>query len=137
MTYLFCLGYERLEPFDALFDLAAMVYMYVSGKVRVALFVDLDDYVEQLADAFACTADGRDYRHAEEISQLRGVQFIAACEQLVIHVKGHHNPQVHVDQLGRKIQVALEVGCVYYIYDNVRSVVDKVLADVQLLRAVG
>ena len=109
MTYLFCLGYECLESFNALFDLAAMVYMYVSGKVGVALFVDLDDYVEQFLNAFSGAADCRDYRHTKKVTELCGVQFVSACEQFVIHVKGHDNPQVHVDKLCRKIKVALEI----------------------------
>ena len=54
-----------------------------------------------------------------------------------VHVHGHDHAEVHVDDLGRQVEISLEVGGVHHVDDHVGNIVDQILADVQLLRAVG
>ena len=101
------------------------------------MLVDLDDGVEQPVDALPAAADGGYHRHAEQMSEGDGVEPVSAGLQLVVHVHGHDHAEVHVDDLGRQVEIALEVGGVHHVDDHIGDIVDQVLADVQLLRAVG
>ena len=114
-----------------------MVDMDMSCEFRVALRINLYDSVEQFRDTCAVAAHGRADRHTEKISELFYVQFVALVLELIVHVQGHHDPEVHVNDLGGKVQVSLDIGRVHDIDDNIRDIVNQVLADVQFLRAVS
>ena len=108
----------------------------MSCKVRVRLFVDAYDDVEEFVNAIASAAYSRDNRHTQEISQLLDVKLVSVCRKLVIHVEGHHHSQVHVDELRGKVQVSLEIGRVDYIHDDIRHVLNETFAYVKLFRTV-
>ena len=110
--------------------------MDVTCKMRVAFLIYLHDGIEKFLYSLAGAAYGRDDRHSEKISQLFQIQGIPFCLKFVIHVQGHHHPYVHVYKLGCKIQVPLKIGCVDYIHNHIRHVLDEVLSDVKFLRTV-
>ncbi len=113
-----------------------MVDVDVAGELRGMLLVHRDYGVEEFGDSLAVAADCRADRHAEQVSQLLDVDAVATGLKLVVHVQGHHHRQVHVDELGGKVEVALDVGGVHHVQDNVRRFLEKVLADVEFLGAV-
>ena len=98
-----------LDSFYALFYLRAVIDVDVAGKAVIGPFIYLYDGVKELRDAAAVTGNSGAYGHAKEVAQLRGVQFIPLMLKFVVHVEGHHNPQVHVYELGCEIEVTLNV----------------------------
>ena len=106
--------------------------MDVAGERRVGMLVDLDDGVEQFRDTPAVAAHRRADGHAQQASQLLRVQLVAFVLQLVVHVQGHHGPEVHVDDLRRQVQVPFNVGGVHDIDHDVRHRIDEVLPHIQL-----
>ena len=128
---------QKLDSVNAFLQLGPVVDMDMSCEFRVALCINLYDSVEQFRDTCAVAAHGRADRHTEKISELFYVQFVALVLELIVHVQGHHDPEVHVNDLGGKVQVPLDIGCVHDIDDNIRDIANQVLADVQFLRAVS
>ena len=57
--------------------------------------------------------------------------------ELVPHVEGAYDAQVHIHELGGEVEVALEVGCIDDVDDDVRRLLGKVPAHVQLLGRVA
>ena len=104
-----------------------MIDVNVTGKMRIALLIDLYDCVEELVYALACATDRRHHRHTQQITQLLDVQFVALLLKFVIHIESHHHAEVHVYELGGEVQVSLQVGCVDYIDDYVRHVLKEIL----------
>ena len=65
------------------------------------------------------------------------IEFVATAEQLVVHVESHHHGDIHIDELGGEVEVALEVASIYDIEDDVWVFLDDVLAYVEFLRRIG
>ena len=128
---------EVAEADDALLDFRTVVDVDMAGERGVGLLIDLDDGVEQLRDAPAVAAHRRAHGHAQQAPQLVGVQLVPLVLQLVVHVQGHHGPEVHVDDLRRQVQVPLDVGGVHDVDDDVRHRIDQILPDIQFLRGIG
>ena len=128
---------QELDAVDALLQFRAVVDVDVSGQPLVVLLVDFDHGVQQLGDAGPVTAHGRTDRHTKKITKLLGVKAVSPRLQLIVHVQSHHHTKVHVDNLGREVEVPLDVGSVHDIDHDIRHVLDQVLADVEFLRAVG
>ena len=128
---------QQLDAVDAAFELLSVVDVDVAGQSRLVVLVNLDNCVKQPVDALSAAADGGHHRHAEQMSEGDGVEPVSAGLQLVVHVHGHDHAEVHVDDLGRQVEIALEVGGVHHVDDHVGNIVDQILAYVQLLRAVG
>ena len=111
--------------------------MDVPGQLGVRLLVNLDNRVEQLRDALSVAAHGGAHGHAQQPAQLLDIQLVAFVLKFIVHVQRHHGAQVHVDELGGQVQVALDVGGVHHVDDHVRHGLQEVFADVELLRGVG
>ena len=65
------------------------------------------------------------------------VKFVTARLHLVIHIERAHHAQVHVDQLGGEVEVALDVAGIKHVDDHVGGVVNDLLADIKLFGTVG
>ena len=99
---------ELLDMRDAVLNLVTVVDVNMS-HLRVRAFEDLDDRVQQLPHAASCLERCRHHRHTEERGERFDIQMVAAALQLVVHVQRTHHPQVHIHQLCRQVQVALQV----------------------------
>ena len=110
--------------------------MYMSCKMRVALFIYLDDGIEKLVYSFSVTADSRHNRHSEKITKLLYVQLVTLRKKFIIHVHGHDDPEVHVDKLGGEIEVSLKVRCIHHIDYHIRHVFYQILPDIEFFRTV-
>ena len=141
MLLLFLMGAERMVGHIFLVPLAEVLENlgpYLALLVQeVAAFVQGDEDVEKFLHAAARAAHGGQHRHAEELAQLHIVQGIAAGLQFVVHIEGHHHADVHVYQLGGQVEVALQVGGIDYVNDDIRCLVDDVTAHVDFLGRIG
>ena len=125
-----------LKSHYALFQFLPVVDMDVAGKLGVRILVDFYYGIEKLGDALAVTAHRGADRDAKKVSQLLDIQFVTLMLELIVHIEGHDNPQVHVYELGGEVQVALYVGSINHVYDYVREGFYKVFPHVEFLRGI-
>ena len=71
------------------------------------------------------------------MAQPLGVDAVSPLLEFVVHVQGHHDLEVHVLDLGGKVEIAFEVRSVDNVDHHVGSLLDEVLTDVALLRREG
>ena len=95
------------------------------------------DLLEQLLDALVLK--GRDHhdRAAELFGELGGIDLVAVLLDQVGHVEGNDHGQAGLDNLKRQIQVALQVGGVDHLDDDIGLAAHEVIARALLLGAVG
>ena len=128
-------GYIRLVPvLQLLEDLRIDFPVLVE---EVTSFVDIDYDMKQVVDAFVGTAHGGDHRDAEHFAQHAVVELVAAGFQFVKHVQGNDHTHVHVNELGRQVEVAFQVGCIHDVDDDIRGLFDDVLPYIHLFGRVG
>jgi len=65
------------------------------------------------------------------------VKCVSAGLQLVVHVQGYDHAHVHVDELGRQVEVALQIAGIDDIDDHVGSFVDDEFAHIALFGGIG
>ncbi len=121
-----------LDMADAAFYLVAVVDMQVA-ELLVGTLVHLDDGAEQFLHARTVLKRGGYHRGAEERAQRVGVHMVAAPLKLVVHVQRAHHPYVHVHQLRRQVEVALQVRGVDHVDHHVGHLLRQVLPHVELL----
>ena len=82
---------------------------------------------------------GRDHhdRAAELLGELVRVDLVAVLLDQVGHVEGNDHGQAGLDNLKRQVQVALEVGSVDHLDDDIGLAAHEVIARALLLGAVG
>ena len=95
------------------------------------------DLLEELLDTLVLK--GRDHhdRATELLRQLVRVNLIAVLLDQVGHVEGNDHGQAGLDDLKRQVQVALEVGSVDHLDDDIGLAAHEVIARTLLLGAVG
>ena len=136
MAYLLVPGDAGLDCINALFQHFAVVDVDVAGKRRVAAGIDLYHGVEKLADAPSVTAHGRADRDSEQARELFHIEGVALRLELVIHIEGHHHAQVHIYDLGGKVEVPFDVGGIHNVDYHVGKLFYEVFAHIELLGAV-
>ena len=105
----------------------------VSAGIFLA-FVEFDDGLEELIHASTVGEDGRNHRDTEEFAQFVVVDVIATFFGFIKHVEGTDHADVHVYQLGGEIEVALQVAGVDNVDDDIRCMLDELLAHIKLFR---
>ena len=121
-----------LDVKDAVLNLVAVVDVDMAVVAAGAL-IDLDDGAEEILDAHARAERGGHHGGAEESGQHLQVDVIATAFELVVHIEGADDAEVHVDKLGGQVEVALEVGGVDDVDHDVRHLLGQVAAHVELL----
>ena len=93
--------------------------------------------LKELRDALVL--EGRDHhdRAAELLGELVRVDLVAVLLDQVGHVEGDDYGQAGLDDLKRQVQVALEVGSVDHLDDDIGLAAHEVIARALLLGAVG
>ena len=97
----------------------------------------LFDLLEELLDALVLKSRDHHDRAAELLGELVRVDLIAVLLDQVGHVEGNDHGQAGLDDLKRQVQVALEVGGVDNLDDNIGLAAHEVIARALLLGAVG
>ena len=107
------------DSVEATVDRAALVggvtKVLSSGTLLIA------SYVERVGDKLVnalvlCRGNGH-YGDSQRLLQLVYSNGTAVFSHLVHHVQRKHHGNVELHQLHGKIEVALDVGCVNYVYD--------------------
>ena len=95
------------------------------------------DLLKELGDALILK--GRDHhdRAAELLGKLVRIDLVAVLLDQIGHIEGNDHGQAGLDNLKRQVQVALEVGGVDHLDDNIGLAAHEVIARALLLGAVG
>ena len=93
--------------------------------------------LEQLLDTLVLKSRDHHDRAAELLGQLVGVDLVTVLLDQVGHVEGNDHGQAGLDNLKRQVQVALEVGGIDDLDDNIGLAAHEVIARALLLGAVG
>ena len=87
------------------------------------VFCYRDGAAQQLAHALAGVGGDGDDGHGQGFLHGFDIYAAAAAGQLVHHVEGDDHGDVQLDELQRKVEAALDIGCVNDVDDGVRLVV--------------
>ncbi len=146
VLWLWTMGKIFLVLLRHVFGVVLVPVLQVFGhfRVDVAILVEIvnalihiDDDVEKQVDTLACAEHSGHHGHAEQLSEFAVVEFVAALFELVEHIECANHAQVHVDQLGGEIQVALDVARIHHVYHHVGSFFYYLLAHIKLFGTVG
>ena len=77
------------------------------------------------------------HRNTEKSAQCVEINLIATTFKLVVHIQGAHHADVHIDQLGGKIEVALKVGGIDDIDNHIGHLLCQMVPDVKFFRRIA
>ena len=103
---------------------------------EVGTFVNTDNNVKKIFDAFARTRNGRNHRNTKEFTQFHVIQRVATGFQFIVHIERHHHTHVHVNQLGSEVQITFQIGRIYHIDNNVRCFINNMMTDIHFFRTI-
>ena len=132
-----------LHPFlnfgNAILNLMSMVDVDMAEGRVVALtaFIHLDDGMKEVFYASACLEYRWHHWNTKQLTQLLVVYFVTSLLRFIKHVESTHHAQVHVDELGCQIEVALQVRGVYDVDHHVGCLLDNLFSHVKFLGRVG
>ena len=109
-----------------------VVYMNVSYGLVVTL-EQFYDGIQQFVQSHAVLCNGWNHGYTHHRTQVLIVELCAGSQQFVIHVQRYYCAQVHVNELGGEVKVALYVRCHNCVDDHVGNLLEQVLAHVNLL----
>ena len=121
-----------LDIGDARFNLVAIVDMQVTRELAGAL-IHLDDSLEEFLHAFAAFKGCRYHRDTKQRAECVEFHLIATTLKFVVHVQGAHHADVHIYQLRRQIEVALEVRGVDDVDYHIGHLLRQMFPDIQFL----
>ena len=90
-----------------------------------------------LHHALALQRGNLDHLAAKLTGQLGEVDLVAVLADDVHHVHGHDHRNAQLGQLRGQVQVALQVGAVDQVQDDVRTLADQVVTGDDLLQRIG
>ena len=119
-------------------DIFGHIGVYIALVVnKIQTLVHIDDDVEEGLDPLARLEYCGHHGHAEEFGEFSAVEGIATALELVVHIEGADHAEVHVDELGGKIEVALYVAGIYDVDNHIGHLLNNLFADVDLFWAIG
>ena len=128
-------GHIGIVPFAEVAENFVLDFFFLPHEV--GSFIQADDDVEQVVNAFTRTAYRRHHGYSQQFAQLVVVQFVAAVLQGIVHVQCHYHAHVHINKLGREVEITFQVACIHYVDDNVGCFLDDVFTHIEFFRAVG
>ena len=100
-------------------------------------FIHLDDGLKQILHPHSRLERRWHDGHSQECGKRLQVGMIAASFKLIIHIQRTHHSNVHVYQLGRQIEVALQVRGVNDVDDDVGRLFRKMLPHIEFFRRIA
>ena len=88
----------------------------------------LFDLLEQLLNTLVLKGRNHHDRAAELLGQFGGVDLVTVLLDQIGHIEGNDHGQAGLDNLKRQVQVALEVGGVDHLDDNIGLAAHEVIA---------
>ena len=95
---------------NLLLNYISVVNVYVAYSVVLSL-EQLDNGVEQLVEPASALCHSRNHGNTHHGTKVLVVDCRATCQHFVVHVQRYNRAQVHVDELGGEVKIALEVRC--------------------------
>ena len=93
--------------------------------------------MEQFLHAASCLEHCWHHRHTKQLSQFHIINMVATLFRLVKHIQRTHHVQVHIDELGGEIQIALQITSVNDVDNHVGGLLDNLLAHIQFFWRIG
>ena len=121
-----------LDVAYAVLNLMTVVDVQVAGFATGA-FIHLYDGAEEFLHAHAVLERCGHHWHTKQRTECLQVYGIATPLKLIVHVQGTHQPDVHIYQLRREIEVTFEVRRVDDVDNHIRHLIREVLAHIELL----
>ena len=112
-------------------------FLTILGSSTLRALEDLYNFIEETVDTHTGTTRSRHHRDTKQGGKLVKVKAVTAALQLVIHIEGHHHGDIHIDKLRCEVEVALQVGGVDDIENDIRVLVKDMTAHIELLRRIG
>ena len=128
-------GHIGIVPFAEVAENFVLDFFFLSHEV--GSLIQTDNNVEQVVNAFARTTYCWYHRYSQQFAQLVVVQFVAAVLQGIVHVQCHYHAHVHINKLGREVEITFQVACIHHVDDNVGCFLDDVFTHIEFFRAVG
>ena len=101
-----------------MFNIAAVIYMHMADCGFVVL-EHIYHFVQKLGNPFALTGGCRNYRYAYHGTQTAVIQRCIAPEQFIVHIEGHYDLQVHIDERGSQKEIPFEICGIHYVYNHI------------------
>ena len=121
--------YRTVAPVGGIAKVDAPGAFAVAGNVQRVF--------DQLVNALVFGGRNRHHRHAQQILQLVDHHGAAVGAHLVHHIQRQHHRDAQLHQLHGQIEVALDIGRIYDIYNAVRVGVQQKVAGDDLLAGIG
>ena len=103
---------------------------------EVSAFVNTDNNMKKLFNPLPGSANSRQHRHAEQLSELYVIQRITTRFQFIVHIERNNHTYIHVNQLGSKIQITFQIGRIHYVDYNIRRFIDNVVTNINFFRRI-
>ena len=101
----FQLVFNHAHPF---LNIISEAYMHMSHRA-VSTFIHIYEAVKKRIYALTRAEYCGNYRHTNHIAQGVGIEFCSCGKKLVIHVERNDHTAVHIDKLGRKIEISFKI----------------------------
>ena len=105
--------------------------MYVTGY-RLPVFINLSNLIKELPDTLSLMTHSRYNRNSKELAQRVKIKNITLIFKLIIHIKCNNHLHPHINKLGSKIEISLNIGGINYVDNDVRFAVENIIPDVDL-----
>ena len=125
-----------MQMFDRLFQNISIIDVNVTDD-RILLFIDLNDPIEKCFNPHAGFTDGGYDWCSNHPAQTLMVELVASLLQFVIDIECNDHPHIHVDQLGREIEVSLQIGGVQDVQDDIGLLLIQMMPDIQFFGRVS
>ena len=104
---------------------------------KVGTFVEIDNDMEKTVYSDIFLANSRYHRNTEQIAQQAVIKGITAGFQFIVHIEGYYHAYIHIDKLGSKIEITLQVGRIDHINDHIRRFINDVAADINFFGSIS
>ena len=129
-----CLALDRLRDLvQGLFDLRREA---LRARSRLASLGCSDGPLHELVEVLVVESGDLDHRHAKHLGKLLRVDDVTALLQKVAHVEADDDRTSCLQDLGREVEVALEIRDVDEVDHGIRTISEKIVAGDDLLRRV-
>ncbi len=127
----------RKNQQDVVERVLGLIVVFDSVMLHLAACRNAYRLVHQFFHALALASDNRDHRDAHQLAELLAVDMLPLLFDIIHHIDSNHHrpPQFH--QLNGEIEVALDVGAVDDIDDDIRIVVHDIIPRADLLHRIG
>ena len=135
LTVIFMVVDIRIVPLTELAQRLILDFLLLPHEV--SSLIETDNHMKQVLHPGSGPADRRHHRHAQQLREFLDIELVSAAFQRIKHIQCHHHAHIHVNQLGRQIQVPFQVSRIHHIDNHIGRLFNDMLAHIQFLGTVG